>query len=88
MVGLSFGARWSTRMAARDGRLKAVVSNGGLYHRSFQPAATFGMPEIMLWTLQQTTGGDEQPRPGAKAGCPLGQTPLPGDRDPRAGDQR
>lgn len=56
MVGLSFGAHWSTRMAARDSRLKAVVSNGGLYHRSFQPAATFGMPEIMLWTLERTTG--------------------------------
>jgi len=56
MLGLSFGAHWSTRMAARDKRLKAVVSNGGLYHRGFKPAATFGMPEIMLWTLQQTTG--------------------------------
>lgn len=56
MMGISFGAHWSTRMAARSSRLKAVVSNGGLYHRSFGAVATFGMPEIMLWTLQRTTG--------------------------------
>jgi esterase FrsA len=56
MLGMSFGAHWSTRMAARDKRLKAVVSNGGPYHRGFKAAATFGMPEIMLWTLQKTTG--------------------------------
>ncbi len=56
MMGISFGAHWSTRMAARSPRLKAVVSNGGLYHRSFGAAAVFGMPEIMLWTLQHTVG--------------------------------
>lgn len=56
MMGISFGAHWSTRMAARSTRLKAVVSNGGLYHRSFSAAATFGMPEIMLWTLKRTVG--------------------------------
>jgi esterase FrsA len=56
MMGISFGAHWSTRMAASSRRLKAVVSNGGLYHRSFGAKATFGMPEIMLWTLQRTTG--------------------------------
>lgn len=56
MMGISFGAHWSTRMAARSSRLKAVVSNGGLYHRSFGAAAAVGMPEIMLWTLRRTTG--------------------------------
>ncbi|AVZ40826.1 MULTISPECIES: alpha/beta hydrolase [unclassified Dietzia] len=56
MMGISFGAHWSTRMAVRSHRLKAVVSNGGLYHRSFGLAATLGMPGIMLWTLQRTTG--------------------------------
>ncbi len=56
MLGLSFGAHWSTRMAARDPRLKAVVSNGGLYHHSFGLTGVFGMPEIMLWTLKKTTG--------------------------------
>ncbi|WP_217559975.1 S9 family peptidase [Streptomyces sp. GbtcB6] len=56
IMGLSFGAHWSTRMAARDGRLKAAVSNGGPYHRSFQVSGAFGMPEIMLSTLRNTTG--------------------------------
>ncbi len=56
MMGLSFGAHWSTRMAARDPRLKAVVSNGGLYHRSFGLSGSFGMPEIMIWTLKKTAG--------------------------------
>ncbi|MGV9482578.1 alpha/beta hydrolase family protein [Gordonia aichiensis] len=54
MHGTSFGAHWSTRMATRDKRLKAVVSNGGLYHHAFKSASTFGMPEIMLWTLEKT----------------------------------
>lgn len=58
MMGMSFGAHWSTRMAARSPHLKAAVSNGGLYHRSFSTKATFGMPEIMLWTLQHTTGAE------------------------------
>lgn len=56
MMGISFGAHWSTRMAARSPHLKAVVSNGGLYHRSFGAAAALGMPEIMLTTLRRTTG--------------------------------
>lgn len=56
MVGVSFGAHWSARMAARDKRIKAAVCNGGLYHRSFQPAGTFGKPAIILETLRNTTG--------------------------------
>ncbi len=56
MMGISFGAHWSTRMAARSPRLKAVVSNGGLYHRSFGASAVLGMPEIMLATLKDTVG--------------------------------
>lgn len=56
MVGVSFGAHWSARMAARDKRIKAVVSNGGLYHRSFRPTGTFGMPAIILESLRNTTG--------------------------------
>jgi len=56
MVGVSFGAHWSARMAARDKRIKAVVANGGLYHRSFKPAGTFGMPAIILSTLRNTIG--------------------------------
>ena len=56
MVGVSFGAHWSARMAVRDKRIKAVVCNGGLYHRSFRPTATFGMPAIILETLRNSTG--------------------------------
>lgn len=56
MVGVSFGAHWAARMAARDKRIKAAVANGGLYHRSFRPTATFGMPAIILETLRRTTG--------------------------------
>ncbi|MFI7589868.1 alpha/beta hydrolase family protein [Spongisporangium articulatum] len=66
MLGLSFGALWSTRMAARNRRLKAVVANGGLYHRSFGPAALFGMPEIMVRTLKQTVGATWLPDMGHK----------------------
>lgn len=68
MVGLSFGAHWSTRMALRDSRLKAVVSNGGLYDRAFAPTASFGMPEIMTWTLQNTTGAANPVELGRKLG--------------------
>ncbi|OBA86257.1 hypothetical protein A5642_02040 [Mycolicibacterium mucogenicum] len=56
MVGVSFGAHWSARMAARDKRIKAAVANGGLYHCSFQPAGTFGKPAIILEALRNTTG--------------------------------
>lgn len=56
MLGVSFGAYWSTRMAAVDHRIKAVVSNGGFYHRGFGAATVVGMPEILLTTLKRTVG--------------------------------
>lgn len=56
MMGLSFGAYWATRMAAVDPRLKAAVANGAPTHRSFGPAASFGMPEIMVSTLRNAAG--------------------------------
>ncbi|WP_327098068.1 alpha/beta hydrolase [Nocardia vinacea] len=55
MLGLSFGAYWSTRMAATDPRLRAVVSNGAPTHRTFQPAGNLGVPEIIIWTLAHAT---------------------------------
>lgn len=64
MVGFSFGAHWAARMAALDRRLRAVVANGGLLHRSFRPSAVWGMPEIMLSTLEHTVGA---PQPWAMA---------------------
>lgn len=54
IFGVSFGAYWSTRMAAVDKRLRAVVSNGGPYHHSFSAKRTFGMPEIILGTMSST----------------------------------
>lgn len=56
MFGASFGAYWSTRMAAVDDRLKAVVSNGPPADRSFGTLSSVGMPEIMVWTLLNTLG--------------------------------
>lgn len=78
MQGVSFGAHWSTRMAARDKRLKAVVSNGGVYHRAFKPAVTFGMPEIMLGTLKNTTDAKNLLDLGLKLGALSIRDLLPG----------
>ncbi|MEU2253540.1 alpha/beta hydrolase [Nocardia xishanensis] len=55
MVGFSFGAYWSTRMAAVDPRLKVAVANGAPTHRTFSPLASIGTPEIMVSTLRSAT---------------------------------
>jgi esterase FrsA len=55
MIGFSFGAYWSTRMAAVEPRLKVAVSNGALTHRSFGALASLGTPEIIVSTLRNTT---------------------------------
>jgi esterase FrsA len=54
MLGVSFGAYWTARMAAVDPRLKVAVANGAPTHRSFGPLGSVGMPEIMLSTLRST----------------------------------
>jgi esterase FrsA len=54
MIGFSFGAYWSTRMAAVEPRLKVAVANGAPTHRSFGPLASVGMPEIMMSTFRDT----------------------------------
>ncbi|AHH19927.1 hypothetical protein NONO_c51430 [Nocardia nova SH22a] len=56
MLGFSFGAYWSTRMAAVDPRITVAVSNGPLADRSFGPGNAIGMPEIMVPTLVSTLG--------------------------------
>lgn len=56
MMGFSFGAYWSARMAAVDPRLRVAVSNGPLTHRSFGRANAIGMPEIMVSALSATLG--------------------------------
>ncbi|XTP35671.1 alpha/beta hydrolase family protein [Mycobacterium sp. TJFP1] len=55
MLGLSFGAYWAARMAAADPRLRAVVANGAPADRTFRPSGAFGTPEIMMWTMANTT---------------------------------
>ncbi|WP_433194362.1 alpha/beta hydrolase family protein [Nocardia sp. CA-107356] len=54
MFGLSFGAYWSTRMAATDSRLRAVVSNGAPAEKTWALTGSLGVPEIMAWTLTNT----------------------------------
>lgn len=66
MFGFSFGAHWAARMALCDDRLKAVVANGGLYHRGFQVQRVLGMPEIMLSALSATFGARNLLDLGAK----------------------
>jgi len=56
MMGFSFGAYWSSRMAAVDPRLKVAVSNGALTHHSFKAFGSIGMPEIIASTLRNTVG--------------------------------
>ncbi|MFD6454683.1 MULTISPECIES: alpha/beta hydrolase family protein [unclassified Nocardia] len=56
MLGFSFGAYWSTRMAAVDPRLTVAVSNGPLADRSFGLLNSIGMPEIMVSALVSTLG--------------------------------
>ncbi|WP_220814289.1 alpha/beta hydrolase family protein [Pseudomonas paralcaligenes] len=56
MLGVSFGAYWSTRMALASERLRCVVANGGPNYRTFRPAGSFGSPEIIVRALIATTG--------------------------------
>lgn len=51
IVGLSFGAHWSARMAALDPRLKCAVANGGNY--TF-PLAIHS--EILIKAIRKVTG--------------------------------
>jgi len=55
MLGTSFGAYWAARMAAVDPRLHAVVANGAPSDRTLRPSGAFGTPEIMMWTMANTT---------------------------------
>lgn len=56
MMGLSFGGNWTTRMAICEPRLKAVVVNGAPLRRSLGMSGSYGMPQIMLEALANTTG--------------------------------
>ncbi|MGW4245844.1 alpha/beta hydrolase family protein [Nocardia sp. NPDC004722] len=56
MLGLSFGAYWTTRMAAVEPRLKVAIANGAPAHRSFGPRGSLGVPEVIVSTLRHATG--------------------------------
>ncbi|GGM38273.1 hypothetical protein GCM10012275_06620 [Longimycelium tulufanense] len=56
MVGVSFGGYWSARMAATNPRLRCAVACGAPTHRTFQPAGSVGIPEIIVQALHTTTG--------------------------------
>lgn len=55
MLGMSFGAYWTTRMAAVEPRLRAAVANGAPADRTFALSGTLGVPEIVVSTLAHAT---------------------------------
>ncbi|WP_431972659.1 alpha/beta hydrolase family protein [Nocardia sp. bgisy134] len=61
MLGVSFGAYWSTRMAAVEPRLRAAVANGALADRTFAPTGSIGVPEIIVSTIRRTVGATSVP---------------------------
>ncbi|MVU77189.1 alpha/beta hydrolase [Nocardia sp. ET3-3] len=58
MMGFSFGAYWSARMAAVEPRLKVAVANGVLTDHSFGGSSSIGKPEILISTFRQTLGAN------------------------------
>jgi esterase FrsA len=56
MVGVSFGGYWSARMAAASTRLACVVAVGAPTHHTFGPAASIGIPHIIVSALMRVTG--------------------------------
>ncbi|MDG4664404.1 alpha/beta hydrolase [Mycobacterium sp. 236(2023)] len=55
MVGVSFGAYWTARVAATSGRLNCAIACGAPTHRSFHGGA-LGTPQIILHALARTVG--------------------------------
>ncbi|HEX5357376.1 MAG TPA: alpha/beta hydrolase [Aquabacterium sp.] len=55
-VGVSFGAYWAARMAARSKKLRCVVACGAPTHHSFKVKSTIGVPDIIIKALLNTTG--------------------------------
>ena len=56
MVGVSFGAYWSARMAAVDPRLSCAVVCGAPLHYAFSGASFLGTPEIIASVLMKVAG--------------------------------
>ncbi len=56
MVGVSFGAYWSARMAAVSPRLSCAVACGAPIHHAFGGASFLGTPEIIASVLMKVAG--------------------------------
>jgi esterase FrsA len=56
MVGVSFGAYWSARMAAVNPRLSCAVVCGAPLHYAFGGASFLGTPEIIASVLMKVAG--------------------------------
>lgn len=56
MVGVSFGAYWSARMAAVSEKLRCAVACGAPLHHAFGPRNALGTPEIIVSALMKVTG--------------------------------
>ena len=65
-VGVSFGAYWAARMAAKSTRLRCAVACGAPTHHSFKIKSTIGIPDIIIRALLNTTGARTLPSLGMK----------------------
>lgn len=65
-VGVSFGAYWAARMAAKSPQLRCAVACGAPTHHSFKIKNTIGIPDIIIRALLNTTGVSTLPSLGMK----------------------
>lgn len=65
-VGVSFGAYWAARMAAKSTQLRCAVACGAPTHHSFKIKNTIGIPDIIIRALLNTTGARTLPSLGMK----------------------
>lgn len=65
-VGVSFGAYWAARMAAKNPLLQCAVACGAPTHHSFKFKNTIGIPDIIIRALLNTTGARTLPSLGMK----------------------
>lgn len=65
-VGVSFGAYWAARLAAKSPQLRCAVACGAPTHHSFKIKSTIGIPDIIIRALLNTTGARTLPSLGMK----------------------
>lgn len=63
-VGVSFGAYWAARMAAKSPQLRCAVACGAPTHHSFKIKSTIGIPDIIIRALLNVTGARTLPSLG------------------------